>query len=121
MLPALEPAALDGLPQQDAQRLQAGWVAYQAGQMKDAFKLWRALADKGVPDAQMRIGGMFENGLGINQDMIEAYRWYKLAAARNNAQAVAGADRVAGQLSPAEKAIAESMAASPQHWQSRNR
>jgi hypothetical protein len=120
-LPPLDQAAMAGLGQQDAEKLQAGWVAYQAGQMRDALKLWRSLADKGVPDAQFRVGGMFEQGLGVNRDMIEAYRWYRLAAARNYASAQSGAARVAAQLSPAEKAIAESMAASPQHWQSRDR
>lgn len=121
LLPPLDNAALGALPQQDAQRLQAGWVAYQAGQMKDAFKLWRALGEKGVPEAQLRLGGMFEHGIGVNKDMIEAYRWYRMAAASNNGMGAAGAERVEGRLSPAEKAIAESMAASPQHWQSRNR
>lgn len=89
--------------------------------MRDALKLWRSLADKGVPDAQFRVGGMFEHGLGVNKDMIEAYRWYRQAAARNYAAGANGAARVASRLSPAEKAIAESMASSPQHWQSRNR
>lgn len=120
-LPPLEASALNGLSEQDSQRLQAGWVAFQAGQTKDAFKLWRGLAEKGVAAAQVRLGGMFEHGLGINQDMIEAYRWYKMAALGNNIQAVAGAERVAGLMSPAEKAIAESMAASPQHWRSGDR
>lgn len=120
-LPPLDQNSVAGLGEQDSQKLQAGWVAYQAGQMRDALKLWRSLADKGVPDAQFRVGGMFEHGLGVNKDMIEAYRWYRQAAARNYAAGANGAARVASRLSPAEKAIAESMASSPQHWQSRNR
>lgn len=120
-LPPLDASAMGAMAPQDAQKLQAGWAAYQAGQMKDAFKLWQALAEKGVPDAQLRLGGMFEHGIGINKDMIEAYRWYRLAAASNNGQGAAGVERVVARLSPAEKAIAESMAATPQHWQSRPR
>lgn len=113
--------AIVGLSAQDAEKLQAGWVAYQAGQMRDALKLWRSLADKGVSSAQTRVGAMFETGLGVGQDLIEAYRWYKTAAARNDIAASAAATRVAAQLSPAERAIAESMASAPNDWPRKTR
>lgn len=120
-LEPLNPASLTGMPEQDAQKLQAGWVAYQAGQMRDALKVWRSLADKGVAEAQIRVGGMFESGLGVGRDTIEAYRWYRMASAKNNPVAAASAARVAAQLSPAERAIAESMASAPQEWPTRQR
>jgi hypothetical protein len=111
-MPAIEESVLASLPPADAQRLQAGMAAYSAGQMTDAFKLWRALAGKGVADAQFRIGLMFEAGKGVGQDKIEAYRWYKQSAAKspNGAQGVA---RVAARMTTAERAIAESMASPP--------
>jgi uncharacterized protein len=119
-LEPFDPAALAGLPEQDAQKLQAGWVAYQAGQTRDALKLWRSLADKGIVEAQLKVGSMFENGAGVNRDMIEAYRWYKLAAARS-APAAARVAALTTQMSPAERAIAESMAAAPNDWPARQR
>jgi uncharacterized protein len=113
--------AIAGLSDQDAQKLQAGWVAYQSGHMRDALKLWRSLADKGVPGAQIRVGAMFESGLGVGRDLIEAYRWYRTAASKNDLSASAAASRVAAQLSPAERAIAESMATSPDAWPRKTR
>jgi TPR repeat protein len=120
-VPPVDQSAIAGLPEQDVQTLQAGWVAYQAGHMRDALKLWRSLADKGVPSAQIRVGAMFEQGLGVGRDLIEAYRWYRTAASRNDVQAAASVARVSAQMSPAERAIAESMAATPKDWPSKTR
>jgi len=38
------------------------------------------LADKGIPEAQINLGMMFESGQGVPQDYNEAIRWYRLAA-----------------------------------------
>jgi len=38
------------------------------------------LADKGIPEAQINLGMMFESGQGVPQDYKEAIRWYRLAA-----------------------------------------
>lgn len=38
-------------------------------------------ANRGVvPDAQSKLGGLYEKGLGVTQDYIEAYKWYAIAA-----------------------------------------
>jgi hypothetical protein len=121
VLQPVDEATLAQLSREDAQKMQAGWVAYQAGHMRDALKVWRSLADKGVPAAQIRVAGMFEEGNGVGRDPIEAYRWYRLAAGRNNLEAASAAARLSAQLSPAEKAIAESMVAAPHEWQNRQR
>jgi TPR repeat protein len=97
----------------DMSVLQAGLQAYQAGKPVDAFKLWRELAQKGVADAQFRLGWLYEHGQGIGQDVIEAYRWYRLGALKLDANAAKGAARIGAQLSPAELAIAESLVQKP--------
>jgi TPR repeat protein len=38
------------------------------------------LADYGDAAAQHNLGLMYENGLGVGQNMEEAMRWYRLAA-----------------------------------------
>ena len=37
------------------------------------------LANKGIPEAQINLGMMFERGQGVPQDYNEAIRWYRLA------------------------------------------
>lgn len=41
---------------------------------------WQALAEQGDPTAQNNFGVMFEHGLGVPRDAMEAVRWYRLAA-----------------------------------------
>jgi len=41
---------------------------------------WQALAERGDPTAQNNLGVMFEHGLGVPRDAMEAVRWYRLAA-----------------------------------------
>jgi hypothetical protein len=110
--PPLDPKTVASLSPQDSQRFQAGVVAFQAGQATDAFKLWRGLAEKGVAEAQFRIADMFEYGRGVGRDPIEAYRWYRAAASAHE-MAAAAMTRLSAQLTAAERAIAESMAAGP--------
>lgn len=107
----LNPAAAATLAPQDGHLLQAGWTAYQAGQQSDALRLWRGPAVKGVAEAQYRVGYMYERGQATGTDLIEAFRWYKLGAGQQNAAASAALERVSAQLSPAERAIAESLVA----------
>jgi TPR repeat protein len=45
-----------------------------------AHQLFLKLADKGMPEAQINLGMMFENGQGVPQDFKKAIRWYRLAA-----------------------------------------
>jgi len=45
-----------------------------------ARQLFLNLADKGMAEAQINLGMMFESGQGVPQDFKEALRWYRLAA-----------------------------------------
>jgi len=45
-----------------------------------ARQLFLNLADKGMAEAQINLGMMFERGQGVSQDFKEAIRWYRLAA-----------------------------------------
>ena len=57
-----------------------GQAAYNAGDYATALRLWRPLAEQGNARAQNNLGVMYENGKGVAQDVIEAVRWYRLAA-----------------------------------------
>ena len=49
---------------------------------------WRLLAKRGVADAQFYLGTLYELGLGgVRQDLVEAVRWYRLAAEQGDPRA----------------------------------
>ncbi len=101
------------MPAEDLAQINAGLTAYAAQNKKLAFATWRNVAGRGNADAQLRVGLLYENGEGVGQDMIEAYRWLKLAANQAHPKAQAELSLVSAQLAPAERAIAESMVKMP--------
>lgn len=51
---------------------------------EETFKLILPFAKKGNADLQNKIGVMYSNGKGVNQDLNEAFNWYKKSADQNN-------------------------------------
>ncbi len=104
------PAAInERMPPNDLVQMNAGFAAYAAGNKKLAFATWRNVAARGNPEAQLRVGLMYAQGEGTGQDMIEAYRWLRLAADQEHPKAPDELSFVAAQLAPAERAIADSL------------
>jgi hypothetical protein len=101
------------MPAQDLAQIHAGMSAYAAQDKRLAFATWRNVAARGNSDAQLRVGMLYERGEGVGQDMIEAYRWLKLAANQGHPGASAELSIVSAQLAPAERAIAESLVKTP--------
>jgi len=60
---------------------EAAQAAYDKGDYKRALKLWQELAARKDPVAQFSLGVMFERGLGVNADALEAVRYYRASAA----------------------------------------
>ena len=48
---------------------------------------YRKAAEQGLADAQMQLGGMYEFGLGVPQDNIEALKWYRKVADQGHPRA----------------------------------
>lgn len=101
------------MPPADLAQMNAGLSAYAAQDKRLAFATWRNVAGRGNADAQLRVGLLYERGEGVGQDMIEAYRWLKLAANQGHPKAATELSFVAAQLAPAERAIAESLVKMP--------
>ena len=110
---AIAPEIMARMPANDIAQMNAGFGAYAAQDKKLAFATWRNVAARGNPEAQLRVGLLYERGEGVGQDMIEAYRWLKLAANQGHPKAGAELSLVAAQLAPAERAIAESLVKMP--------
>jgi peptidoglycan hydrolase-like protein with peptidoglycan-binding domain len=80
--------------------LDAGVQAYQAGDYPTAFREWWAAAEGGDIRAQVRLAGLYEKGLGVERNGVEALRWYDLAVAAGDAEAKAARDALAAGMSP---------------------
>jgi len=63
----------------EAQFQQAN-AAYDAGNYKQAFRLWQPLAQQGDASSQNNLGLMYEKGLGVAQNDKQAAVWYQKAA-----------------------------------------
>ena len=53
---------------------------YAQGRHAEAAALWRALAERGDLDSQLRLAQLYERGDGVLQSFVEAERWYRSAA-----------------------------------------
>ena len=109
----IDGTVLAKMPAADSVQLNAGLSAYAAKNESLAFASWRNVAQRGNAEGQLRLGLLYARGEGTGQDMIEAYRWLKLAADQGHARAKVELSSVAAQLAPAERAIAESLVKLP--------
>ena len=66
---------------------QAGMEAYSQRDYKTALDKWRPLAEDGNSSAQVNLGVMYYEGLGVPRDYEEALKWYKMAALKGHAEA----------------------------------
>ena len=73
-----------------------GKFAFDAGEYKAAVKLWMGSAEKGHPEAQGFIGGMYHAGFGVEKNYIKAMEWYLKAAKKGVAQAQLGIGNLYG-------------------------
>jgi uncharacterized delta-60 repeat protein len=55
-------------------------AADQAGDHATAFKQYRRAAGSGIPEAQVRLGQMYEQGIGTERNYEKALEWYQKAA-----------------------------------------
>lgn len=63
-----------------------------------AFVRFHEAAELGHADAQLYVGHMYAEGMGVDRDPIEAYKWYQLSAWQRNSLATSARDRLSGKL-----------------------
>lgn len=68
---------------------------YEAGS-RDVVEL---AAEAGMPDALFELGLMYCSGRGVMPDLIEAHKWFNLAASRGNDDARRYRTEIARELS----------------------
>jgi TPR repeat protein len=67
--------------------LEEGMDAYRAKEYARAAELWQSLADKGDAIAQYRLGTLYAEGKGVEQNDATAFAWMQRAASQGNADA----------------------------------
>jgi TPR repeat protein len=77
---------------------------------------WRRAAEQGFALAQGALGFMYERGEGVRRDLVQAHKWYNLAASRFELSdkypdiSFRKRDLVAAKMTPAQIAEAEKLA-----------
>ena len=66
---------------------QKGLVEYERGNYLSAFNIWEVLAQKNHSRSQYKIGQLFLNGQGVNQDNQSAIYWISKAASNQDDEA----------------------------------
>jgi TPR repeat protein len=70
-----------------AETLQDGYAAYQRGDYRTAFRIWKPIAEQGDADAQYNLGVMYANGTGVAEDYVQAVYWYRKAVDQGHVNA----------------------------------
>jgi TPR repeat protein len=60
--------------------LGGGYQSYLKGDYQAAYEEWLPLAELGDAEAQYNLGVMYDEGAGIDQDLVTATAWYRKAA-----------------------------------------
>ncbi len=89
----------------------AGRQAFDAGNMQVAVAQWRAAANAGDRRAMLELGRLYDKGLGVIQDYVEAHKWFNLAASRGEVAALAERDALEAKMTPTQLAGAQQQAA----------
>ena len=58
-----------------AEPVEDAFAAAQRGDFETALRLWRPLADQGYAKAQFNLGIMYDNGEGVPENDVQAYKW----------------------------------------------
>jgi tetratricopeptide (TPR) repeat protein len=79
--PPAQPAA------DDAALIDQGLAAYNNGDHRTALSIWQPIAERGNDRAQNNLGVLYKLGHGVQQDDIEAVKWFRRSAAQGHQMA----------------------------------
>ncbi|MEX2650136.1 MAG: ankyrin repeat domain-containing protein [Alphaproteobacteria bacterium] len=87
-----------------------GLRAFEGMDYAVALSEWGRAANEGDARSQYHLGKLYEEGLGVPQNFVEAHRWYNLAAAQGDAEARTARDAIAEKMTAEELAEARKLA-----------
>ncbi|MSO65094.1 MAG: hypothetical protein EXQ85_04730 [Alphaproteobacteria bacterium] len=71
----------------DAALVNEGLEAYRRKYFKAALEVWLPLAKAGNADAQFYVGGLYMDGSGVAEDVIQAHTWWLLSSDQGHVRA----------------------------------
>ena len=77
---------------------------------KEAVKWYRMKAEEGIAVAQTNLELMYDNGLGVEQDYVQAHKWYNIAGTNGDETGRKSKDDVEKQMNPDQIAEAQRLA-----------
>ena len=89
-------------------------VAYASGgkkNMAEAARWFAKAASLGLSDSQFNLAVLYERGDGVPQSLVDAYKWYSIAATSSDAESKARIGVLQTQLGDADRAAASKSAA----------
>jgi len=81
-----------------------GWPDYAS-----AAGWFRKAAEFGVRDSQFNLAVLYARGMGVEQNLVQSYMWFSIAAAQGDLEAGKKRDEVAARLDARDLATAKSM------------
>ena len=82
-----------------------GWPDYAS-----AAGWFRKAAEYGVRDSQFNLAVLYARGMGVEQNLVQSYLWFSVAAAQGDPEAARKRDEVAARLDARDLATAKSLA-----------
>jgi peptidoglycan hydrolase-like protein with peptidoglycan-binding domain len=89
---------------------QQGTIAYQEGRYTSAYIEFKESAQNGHAAAQYMLGRLYQEGRGIDRDLVQAYAWYDVSALGGYSPAGAARDALAPQLTAGQLQTATNLA-----------
>ncbi len=70
-----------------AEAVESGLVAYREKNYAAALRIWFPAARAGDAEAQFFVGGLYMDGSGVDEDVVKAHAWWRVAAEQNHTKA----------------------------------
>ena len=74
--------------------------------MPDAARWFAKAAALGLSDSEFNLAVLYERGDGVPQSLVDAFKWYSIAAAAGDVESKARVSLLQTQLNDADKAMA---------------
>ena len=99
-----------GIPLHASSDYDSGKRAWEDGQLGEALEYWTVAAETGDRRSMLELGRLFLLGLGVPQDYGLAHKWFNLAAARGEMEALSEREAVAEKMASWQFAEAQKWA-----------
>ena len=81
---------------------EAGVQAWESGKYQEAVAEWMAASNADDSRAMIELGRAYNRGLGVLQDIVEAHKWFNLAASKGEIEALEERDALTAEMTEAQ-------------------